>query len=666
MSRFRGRLVRSSAWAWALVAALALALVPPSSATAETTGGLFGHVVGPDGEPLAGIEVMARPGFTNPTTVLTDAAGRYEIAGLPPTSYELSFWDPARTFVSERYDNAFGFDRAQRVEVVAGAVAGPYDAALGLPASLSGVVTAEGGPVAQEGVSLYAWDLSRWVSIGNSFTDSAGRYIFDDLQPGIYRVGTNHTDDPFVDTFHPDADTLAHGDTITLAHGQAVTDADIALLREGTIQGRVTDVSGDGLAGVEVTVTDVDRETRYVEATTDATGRYRVGRLTTGGYVVSFNGYAAGKQSEFWDHAPSRWNADMVSVTSARDSLGIDAVLTEPSLLRGIITDRDTGEPIPYASVTLYEKRGAYWQGAEVRAYAGADGRYELPGVWGTYRLLAIDRIAQTHDHAFYPEASSPEAGDSVDIPAGAEVEVDISLAAKASPVYEASASPTITGTVEVGQVLTASSGTWTPSDATYRFEWLTDNGEIPGATTSTLALDDSLAGERIRVRVTATGASASSGTAVSATTAPVAAAPDPTPTPEPTPTATPTATPTPTTTPTTTPTPTTSTQVPTTSPVAVPPAPAPVIANAATPRITGAVEVGQVLRVAPGRWTPSTVRLTYQWLADGHRIRKATRARFRVTRAQLGARLRVRIRAASVGAETVVVRTRPTARIKA
>jgi lysozyme len=80
---------------------------------------------------------------------------------------------------------------------------------------------------------------------------------------------------------------------------------------------------------------------------------------------------------------------------------------------------------------------------------------------------------------------------------------------------------PTITGDVQVGQVLTASAGAWEATPApTFAFRWRrcsTTCGPIPGATGATYTLVAADEGEALSVVVTAT----SSGRSATATTAP-------------------------------------------------------------------------------------------------------------------------------------------------
>ena len=97
-----------------------------------------------------------------------------------------------------------------------------------------------------------------------------------------------------------------------------------------------------------------------------------------------------------------------------------------------------------------------------------------------------------------------------------------------AAPVN--TAPPAITGTSQVGQTLTASTGTWTNSPTSFAYQWLRCNGggnscdAVANATQSTYTLVAADVGSTMRVRVTATNADGSN-SAQSAQTAVVIAA---------------------------------------------------------------------------------------------------------------------------------------------
>jgi hypothetical protein len=91
---------------------------------------------------------------------------------------------------------------------------------------------------------------------------------------------------------------------------------------------------------------------------------------------------------------------------------------------------------------------------------------------------------------------------------------------------------PTVSGTARQGELLTASTGTWSGAQPmTFAFQWLrcdssgTNCSSIIGATSKTYRLTSADVGNRLRVRVRASN-SADSGTATSAATAVVAAQP--------------------------------------------------------------------------------------------------------------------------------------------
>lgn len=126
---------------------------------------------------------------------------------------------------------------------------------------------------------------------------------------------------------------------------------------------------------------------------------------------------------------------------------------------------------------------------------------------------------------------------------------------------------PTITGTVAVGQTLTASTGTWTGTGLTYSYAWsrcLSGSCTvISGATTSTYQVASADGGYQLEAAVTATDSSSQKTTATSAMTS----------------------------------------AVPASGPT-----------NTALPTISGTTTVGQQLAVTQGTWTGSPTSYSYSW----------------------------------------------------
>jgi hypothetical protein len=97
-----------------------------------------------------------------------------------------------------------------------------------------------------------------------------------------------------------------------------------------------------------------------------------------------------------------------------------------------------------------------------------------------------------------------------------------IAVAMEAGTIPVNTVLPTISGTATVGQVLTATAGTWTGvATITYAYQWLRDGVVISRATSSTYTLVSADQTHKLSVKVTATN-SLGSATATSAQTATV------------------------------------------------------------------------------------------------------------------------------------------------
>jgi hypothetical protein len=133
----------------------------------------------------------------------------------------------------------------------------------------------------------------------------------------------------------------------------------------------------------------------------------------------------------------------------------------------------------------------------------------------------------------------------------------------------ESTAPPAISGSAQVGQTLTASTGTWAGSPSTFTYAWRrcdtagANCAGIPNASGPSYVLQDADAGATIRVAVTARNA-AGVATAVSAQTPVVAAVAAPT--------------------------------------------------NTSAPTITGTPQAGQTLTAGAGSWTGNPTSFGFQW----------------------------------------------------
>lgn len=154
-----------------------------------------------------------------------------------------------------------------------------------------------------------------------------------------------------------------------------------------------------------------------------------------------------------------------------------------------------------------------------------------------------------------------------------------------------AGVTPKITGTLAVGQTLTAVAGAWKPADVTLSYRWLRAGTPIAGATSSSYLLTPNDAARSIAVAVTGSKTGYTSATEVSAASTPVAAGAFVT----------------------------------------------------VKPTISGTAAVGSKLKAITGTWKPAA-RFTYRWLNDGKSIAGATGSTYTVKRGDAGDDIRVRV----------------------
>ncbi|MDR1825111.1 MAG: leucine-rich repeat domain-containing protein [Bifidobacteriaceae bacterium] len=81
-------------------------------------------------------------------------------------------------------------------------------------------------------------------------------------------------------------------------------------------------------------------------------------------------------------------------------------------------------------------------------------------------------------------------------------------------------------------------------------------------------------------------------------------------------------------------------------------------------PVISGEVEVDQTLTAETGTWTPAPVDLAYQWLRGGTPIDGATSATYKVTAADVGAELSVKVTGSKAERDSLTLTSDPTCKV--
>jgi len=388
-----------------------------------------------------------------------------------------------------------------------------------------------------------------------------------------------------------------------------------ATVNPGSIAGVVTNLADDPLAGITVSVVrdvlvdDILVTQVVAVGTTDAFGEFQVDDIEAyPSYKVRFSDPTAQYATEFYDDAISGGQA--VQVTGGNVTPGVNAQLEPAASISGRLTN-GSGGPVTNGFVMAVLPGLFHVIASDT---TDSDGRYALTG------LPAASYTLEFFDHATDAMRLASVTVSSGQVLTG----VDATLGGQVTNT----SAPTISGTTQVGQALTAAPGTWQPTNASVSYRWVVGDDTSPAddPTGPVYVPTTADVGKAIRVHVTGTYTDELGwvpGGAWSPSTAVVASP----------------------------------------SAVVVPALAA--IANVVRPRVKGELHVGEVLRVDLGRWTPKPTSVKYRWYAKGKAIKGATHRKFTPTHKQLGKRLSVKVTAKAVGYTPTTVTTPRTGRIK-
>jgi protocatechuate 3,4-dioxygenase beta subunit len=290
---------------------------------------------------------------------------------------------------------------------------------------IAGRVMVEGGntPIAGARVMLFPMGRPNGPMIGGppqAITDQEGRFAFDRLAPGEYRLDAQKTG--FAPLFNP----VARGrpSTIQVVAGQTVDGVRVQLQRGGVIAGKVLDPSGEPFTDARVmAMRRINQPSdgappRFMPAPmqgsqqTNDLGEFRLSGLAPGEYYIAamrgtnnlgVNRSAAPPASNgsartmptttFYPGAADPAGAQSVAVASGAEVSSLVFTMQSAPAFRvsGVVVG-DDGTPVARAMVMLVgDPRNGMFMGPAGNAQSGEDGRFVIDDVSaGSYRAQAM------------------------------------------------------------------------------------------------------------------------------------------------------------------------------------------------------------------------------------------------------------------------------------
>lgn len=229
---------------------------------------------------------------------------------------------------------------------------------LGDEGSIGGqVADMTGSPIAGATVQAKRWagwgydeDAWDWAPDGwITQTDGSGNYQLP-VYPGFYEVwasGNGYAG-------------AVYSEEITVSSAAAAGPANFALAREGTVSGRVTNHSDDGLAFASVSIHRWNPLTQWWDGygwiETDEQGDYLATGLPAGDYGFCFSAW--GYVGACYNNADDLAAATKIEVAPGAAITAVNATLTQSGSLSGTLYDQDANPVDQYVRALVYDADG--------------------------------------------------------------------------------------------------------------------------------------------------------------------------------------------------------------------------------------------------------------------------------------------------------------------
>ena len=352
------------------------------------------------------------------------------------------------------------------------------------------------------------------------------------------------------------------------------------------------------------------------DGSSDIAAIYDYGGGLTRGFVFggSRNGLA-GKGAIFWDSGAGNFEAGRarwIAGGAYRQSLRVEAspsVSGNPTVGKILSVVAGEWKPTPVRLTYQWLRDGSAISGATKSTYSlvaadvGKKVSVRVAGVKAGYMTVS-QTSAQTAVVAAAPKpAPTPAPTPTPSLtprptPSPSSSPTPTPSPSPSGKEFAAVSVPKITGSVKVGKRLTADPGAWGPGEVALSYQWYRSGAKIEGAVKAVYTLKAADKGKKITVKATGTKSGYTTVSRTSVASGKVAAG----------------------------------------------------TLTSVKPKITGTVKIGKRLTAKPGTWKPSGVKLSYQWLRSGKAIKGATKAVYKLARADKGKKITVKVTGKKAG----------------
>jgi hypothetical protein len=379
-------------------------------------GSISGKVADLNGLPpedFVRVEVYDSSGWKVNDAVTDIDDGTYIVKGLATGSYKVRFNATyLESYASQWYGNKIDFDTANTIVVLAPGETPGINAQLTVGGGISGRVTGVGG-AGLANVVVFVYD-SDGYSVKDVLSDWDGTYKVTGLATGKYKIRFDtEYNSGYLGKWYHNKTTEDEADTVSVTAPHITKGIKEQLDMEGSISGKITDLSGTGIGGIHVYVYDTGGN-NVNEATTGPDGTYTVAGLTAGSYKVHFDAGYSSYASQWYNNKNEFDTADAVAVATANVTADINATLTARGGISGKVNDA-AGVGIYNVVVVAVDACGNNVN----EATTGPDGTYTVAGLGtGSYRVQFYAGYSPTYAFQWYDNKPTEASANAVTVSA--------------------------------------------------------------------------------------------------------------------------------------------------------------------------------------------------------------------------------------------------------